>query len=823
MHLQKLQLEGYKRFTLGGIRYLTWSPESPYQMILGSNGSGKSSLMSECSPLPAVASDYEKGGKKTIYYEHEGHQYILTSILGTRAEHQFVRDGVSMNTGGTAAIQKVLVSQYFNGYNEEMHAILTGKLGFTAMSVADRRRLLTEMSQEDYRYALGLYDRLKVAGRDLQGHLKHLKQRIHDETVALKEGPALETLNPQVAALQQALTDLLYARFPSAERTAIWQKRCEEGRRAILSASEDLVAKGKVVSLHLPERSATGLGERLRAIDLAIQGLDEALTRSRVDYSDTEAVAQALTSAQVEDMAALTERLVQQRSEVAKLEAGMLSFPGLKDAADPAALLKVTQEILAALMQTFAALPDNSERWVCRETLATATAERKRLREAIEAAEHQEADLKGKIHAIEHADRITCPACQHQWILGLDPKALATYRQDLVACQAVAAKLKEALAAVDQSLERMDGYLVLYRQWKGYVHQYPGLHLLWDTITNQGWDTNHPEEHRDLFLAWHAELDLACQRAELQRRIGEEEALLATTPQGERKLLMARLTKLAAAIEDSTQRKRALQAERKEIASQQAAYQAWEAAEARYQAALAAWTHAYEEGLAALATEVMDQDIAAIQTQLGALQHGLQTQTQRHDRLASLLEDQAKAEKDLEALQLLARELSPKEGEIAERMHAFMQGWVKALNFTLRQVWSYELEVLPCNFESGDLNYRFPVYLGGNDQTSPDVTDTSTSIGQILNFAFRQAYVHYKNLKDLPLFVDELDANFDDTHRVKLFPYLARLMDGEHYAQLFMISHYQNGWDVFPEAEYVVIDDRNLINRPPANPHLVIG
>lgn len=823
MHLLKLCLEGYRRFALTGIRHLTWTPSSRYQVILGSNGSGKSSLMSECSPLPASQADYLKGGKKTAYYEHEGHQYILTSSFASKAEHSFKRDGVDLNTGGTVSIQLQLIETYFNGYNEEIHDILRGYRGFTSMSVADRRRWLTRMSQEDYRYALGLFDRLKVAARDLQGHLKHIRQRLHDETLALKEGPVVESLAPEVASLQAQLTALLYARTPVSMPIGRWQERLTEDHRELNASAEAVTSAAKRLDITLPARSAIALERVLEGLGAELTALDKTLDRYRVDYSDTETVQRALDSAEVDDMASLEAKLVTQRQDIARLEQRFHHFPGLREAADPDALLAVTQEILQPLMDVFSQLPDNTTRWVSREGLQQTSEQRRRQRQAIDQTERLIDEVKAKIHAIEHAEKVTCPACHHQWSLGLDPSALPALQAQLKVLYTQQAAEQESLAATDKSMEAMEAYLVLYRQWKGYVHQYPGLHLLWDHIQTHQYDTHQPVEHRHVFLEWYEELERACTCHQLRHRIKAQEALLAVTPQGERKLLQARLAQLTQSIEQFTRDKRVLLARKKHYEGQLQAYRTWEAAKTRYETALQAMERDYEEGMSSLATHVMDEDIARLQSQLGALQHSLQAQTQRMDRLRTLETDQAKAEKDLEALVLLAKELSPKEGEIAERMHAYMQGWVSTLNFTLRQVWSYDLEVLPCDFGNGDLNYRFPVYLGGGDQPSPDVALTSTSIGHILNFAFHQTFVRYMGLKEVPLFIDELDAHFDDAHRVNLYPYLARLMDGEYYSQLFMISHYHAGWSVFPEAEYVVIDDRNLTSRPPANPNVVMG
>ena len=64
MKIIKLTLHLYKRFDLLGADTLTYTPESPYQLILGKNGIGKSSLLNELSPLPCETTDLKENGYK---------------------------------------------------------------------------------------------------------------------------------------------------------------------------------------------------------------------------------------------------------------------------------------------------------------------------------------------------------------------------------------------------------------------------------------------------------------------------------------------------------------------------------------------------------------------------------------------------------------------------------------------------------------------------------------------------------------------------------------------------------------------------------------
>ena len=85
MTLKSLELHEYARFPLDGMRGIRINPSSPVQIILGTNGSGKSALLSQCNPLPAEPGDFDdptgKRGKGRKVYEtvRGGKHYLLIS------------------------------------------------------------------------------------------------------------------------------------------------------------------------------------------------------------------------------------------------------------------------------------------------------------------------------------------------------------------------------------------------------------------------------------------------------------------------------------------------------------------------------------------------------------------------------------------------------------------------------------------------------------------------------------------------------------------------------------------------------------------------
>ena len=176
MKILKLTLKGCYRLELSGIRKITITPDTNVLMILGTNGSGKSSLMDLLSPLPADKNDFDKDGYKEIELLHNDVKYTLRSDF-KEGKHSFYNHLTQeeLNIGGTITQQTQLVKDYFN-YTDKIHRLLTGKDKFTDMSPLKRKEWFTLLCDTDYTYAISVYNKVKEKKRDIEGALKKLKQ-----------------------------------------------------------------------------------------------------------------------------------------------------------------------------------------------------------------------------------------------------------------------------------------------------------------------------------------------------------------------------------------------------------------------------------------------------------------------------------------------------------------------------------------------------------------------------------------------------------------------------------------------------------------------
>ena len=76
MKITNLILKNYNRLFLNNIKTLELTPTRKINLIIGTNGSGKSSLIKEMSPLPFDKNDFNSGYKE-IHIECNNKKYVL--------------------------------------------------------------------------------------------------------------------------------------------------------------------------------------------------------------------------------------------------------------------------------------------------------------------------------------------------------------------------------------------------------------------------------------------------------------------------------------------------------------------------------------------------------------------------------------------------------------------------------------------------------------------------------------------------------------------------------------------------------------------------
>ncbi len=300
MKIDRLELYGFKRLMLNNIKHFTYTPTSPQQLILGTNGSGKSSILSELSPLPAHHSNYSKDGFKKITITHHGREFRLESIFKT-GKHSFLIEGEEQNPGGTYQSQQALVFLHF-GIDKDIHELLTGEVRLSQLAATERRKWITRISRTDYGYAMGAFKRISSRARDQQGALKHLKTRLGQEIFNLQSMQNDAGLEERAAKLREELNHLMLERIPNLPSLEAQRAKMRELFERIEFAAKEYFANIVYQPRGKQYRSNDDVSFDLQRLDTNIHSSQVMLQRMGDEFSDMQAVVNSVQVDAGEDL-----------------------------------------------------------------------------------------------------------------------------------------------------------------------------------------------------------------------------------------------------------------------------------------------------------------------------------------------------------------------------------------------------------------------------------------------------------------------------------------------------------------------------------------
>ena len=137
--------------------------------------------------------------------------------------------------------------------------------------------------------------------------------------------------------------------------------------------------------------------------------------------------------------------------------------------------------------------------------------------------------------------------------------------------------------------------------------------------------------------------------------------------------------------------------------------------------------------------------------------------------------------------------------------------------------WSAIFNALPINTPGKPFILK-PKIVGPNKEPVPDVSKGSTGIIDVINTAFVITAMKYLNLLDAPLYLDEFGSSFSVEHREQATAVIKILLEQKAFTQLFVISHYHEGYSALSNADICVLSNLNVTvpNSNNVNKHVSI-
>lgn len=818
MKIKKLHIEGHTYLLNKGTHRIVWTPESPYQLLMGNNGYGKSTLMSEFSLLPAEGTLYTKQGYKEVIAQVDDIEYRAVSDFKQKHVHSFfIGDGPNLNEGGTITIQKLLIKEHL-GYTPEIHDLVLGNVRLTELSANKRKEWFARISEVNVDFGLKLFSVLKTEARNVVGARKHVDGQIIKESAKLLTETEIQELKVTIDAIRLQIQELNRVRegFISAgDKARVKYLESELAQYTTDLESIDDIPNRIAVDFDSFKTECTEAATRVNTLQAQLDGL----------FREQELLNNVLKLLADEEQHPL-EDLVQQRDALVK------SLPAVSESLQ-SALSPYPLDTLDMMVRTLESLIDDVDDIYngMYENPNGALYNGARLKALAEARDttaehvaHIERDLDRKVtrrNLLQSHDPVNCPSCDHTWVPGVSEVELAQLTAEIERLATELTAAQTAAVKAQSDLEHIQVY-VQYRQALANLSaQYPVLKPYWRAAIEHPDLNDHPKQLttftrkylKDL-VTYVGYLKTEKQVTELTTAIDLRESKL---KEAESVKQTTQTTELESNIYETTQ---ALKAAQVVQGYYKTMYRRVTQAMAIGQKLEATLLEYYKEHRKLWDTE-REECLKGVVDQLSADHYAKWTQLNELEAVTKVVEHLRTDLKDLDDQQViydaLVKALSPTTGIIADTLVGFMNEFIGEMNNVISRIWTTKLELGPCSIKRDEFTYMFPVATEGESHPMADVSKGSTGEKDIFNFTFRLIAMQYMGLDTYPLLTDELGSSFRSDHKRRLYDYLKLLIDSGTCSQLIAISHFTDTVDELNRADVNVIDTTGLLVPPGAN------
>ncbi len=794
MKILKLILKGYTRLQLNQIAEFVYTPTDSIQIIIGTNGSGKSSILEELSPLPADSKYYFKGGSKEIWITKGKNTYAIKSSFDKKDSHSFIENDIELNDGGTVTVQLELVRKYFS-YTPETHKLALGHMKFHAMKPPQRKDLFMKLADANYDYAIAYYNRLKQRYNDTVSGLRLERKRIVTESTKVLPQEEFDRIKEETKDLHSSLDFLMEHRVPPNGSNGPIEQQLRVVEQTLSQITKSHCRRYYDLASE-PVLDIDQLRSELDDIKAIIRSYELTNTRLFEEFEKINEAYQTLQLSHSKNIFTLDSQIRNEESMIEEL----LSKRSLRAEPhpNPELALEIIQTHEDRLITLLEALPGNQDKIYSRAKLDTYREQQAEIDEKLRITKGFIVEKQGTLQhyeSMKSEGTTECPNCKHSWIRGYNPIAVSSLKDSLETLEKDRVILQQLSDEVATKIAGIYSYFNKYQAFIAATNQLPVLNPLWDHLNKTESIINNPSIAMQEIKNYSKDLAYEIKCVAARARIKELTDLVS-------------VSKLTVNLDFDKTKERKEQLE-EQIAKDQKDYNRTIERKNyldRTIASILAITDSREQlsklidQHASLNSELEENTrrliysdfVREIQSMLARSENVLRESEGQYRVIASIQANIDQLEVQERILKIVLKELSPTEGLIAEGLFGFMRIFVKQMNEIIQRIWTYPLKVMPCSVEEGqklDLNYKFPVFVNKQEKPKDDVSEGSTAMKEVIDLAFTITAMKALKLGDFPLFLDEFGHSMDPVHKEATTSLINTIMQQESFSQLFMISH----------------------------------
>lgn len=803
MVITKLILHRYKRFLLSNIETLTYTPHQSIQMIASRNLSGKSSLLKQLNPLPAdIKRDFKEEGYKHIEITHNNNNYILIS---KENKHNFIFNNQELNQSGIKKIQLELVKDHFN-ITPEIMDIIYNDNKFTLMSPNERKYWLTQLSNIDYTFSINTFKRLKQRHRDLIGTIKTLKdEQVQNELNHIDKDT--------ISKLQE---DSKYLNLFK-----------DHVNRLFIPIDKS--------NINLDTTLANNLLKdiELDTNNLNIKSLENELTKSKTLLETTNKDITTITKeiAELNNIAKL-DNLPDLEKKYSNLEKeystiiNSIPYPN-KEQLEYSTIYTEYTEIhpyIVDVINNLTVIDYIVEHPNREEILDRFNKSESVLNSVNNIIKRYKDDI---FHLEQHKkeeNKISCEKCNHTMYFGYNENTYLKLKKELEEHTKKYETLNIEYLKLDKLRTDYLTYKEIISKIKNYISSKPILIPIFKYYLTDV-NPNNIKSSQWLTILNTMAIDL-----EKYRNVNNIRKELLTTKQNIDNLLEIKklhteynkdkYTKLVNTLEELVSTKNKLITSIKELEN---SFNIKTRIISNYKT-LQSNIKQYYKDMDNNLIEIRNSYLLELINYLNSLIIDIENKLYKHKKSLELLEITKKKIEEYSkierVLNIVCLELSPNKGLIAKSINGFINTIIEEMNIIINSIWSYNLEILPCEILEDDLDYKFKVRVD-NTHTVEDISKLSSSGLEIVELAFRIVFTKYMGLTEIPLFLDEFGNTFDKEHRSSAYRVIDKILTSD-FRQIFIVCHFESIYSSLKNIDFNVLDANNIDLDPSINTNEVL-
>jgi len=799
MLLKELKLKHYTRLYIPNIKYIDYIPKQNIQIILASNGSGKSSLLKEVIPnVENLKKEYDEDGYRYAVYNHRDKLYELNYDRNSN-RYSFKLNGEELNQAGIKKTQKILIEEHFK-INKYIHEMLLSTTTFTNMSTTERKRWFTDiLTSIDYKYALDKYNKTKTHIRDLISYIKLLQSKImfDDQNLKVMNDTYIAKLKQDKSEFVKLLDNILAKRPLIKDEKNIDMSmilsiqnelyrlinKYKDKPNESLVKNIDSIILSKEFELSSINKRIDEVKDKLKK--LGTEGLDIKEDKKELEVKLNELKSKLDKYVEnsnliYDDYKLYIEELLSKHSDLIDISSKLLELDKID----------ITTDYVNKLT----------------ETMNKKKNELDRLEQVISDIDKE---LQKQI-AYSEAEDVTCPRCKNIFKPNYEEQKLRVLKSEL----AKKLELKETLEKSYKELLEIKEKVIEKRQLVAMLKMSLATdrlkHIFKDLLdSSDKFFNTHIISRKisDLYAKlpdYDVIINLIKEYKDIKQKLTIIESITIdklSYLQNLKKELESELSRLLQKSLDITKELntyKSIKSDKAKMNKYMADLKRFlnrikELKKDKYDSLLRDY---YNELIYLIKHEIADIDSKLIKYD--------KIKTHREELVKEL--DEYKSE--LELSKKLEEYLSPTKGIIGESISKTINIILERMNEIINSIWTYEIKILPCNIEDNDLTFRFPVLLNNNKEI-PDVNKGSSAIKEIIDFAFKITAMEFLDMIDYPLILDESFSTFDAVHRIRAYEYIEEL-SRERFKQIFLISHYMESYGRYNNADVIILDNSNV-------------